>query len=384
MNKVLHALVYIILVVAGAALFFELKLYEKRAMLVERNRLLEDYVVKIAATIEKADASKPSTLPEARKDVSPVEARIVETPETENLLEDYPLQLEESNLETFKWDNTKDRVQLRQLYLLDANGEPVPDAANYNEPMKKGKGTMDELLDQLFSRAKAQQSKLNTTRAELANLRGKIEQLVTEYNKVRPEVRQEKVLVEETKAKIPPIEKDRDAAQEQVKRIKGQIDDLNSEVASLKDEVTTAKDETEAVKEDLAKAQKKNEQLQKYLRQQASAPRPAASAAGATSAVTQLTEGSKGLIVDADNKLMFAIVEFSDAAMKELLGADRQGALPQLELGIRRKGFNGPAGEYVGRVKLRQAVPEKNYVVADIMGDWSQSPLEKGDAVFAD
>ena len=43
-----------------------------------------------------------------------------------------------------------------------------------------------------------------------------------------------------------------------------------------------------------------------------------------------------------------------------------------------------PAGEYVGRVKLRQAVPDKNYVVADIMGDWSQSPLEKGDAVFAD
>ena len=383
MNKVLHALVYVILVVACAALFFELKLYDKRAMLVERNRLLEDYVVKIAATVEKADAAKSSVLAEARKDVSPMEARVVETPETENLLEDYQIQLEESNLETFKWDNTKDRVQLRQLYLLDANGEPVPDAANYNEPMKKGKGTMDELLDQLFTRAKAQQSKLNTTRAELAALRGKLEQLVADYNKVKPVVRQEKVLVEETKAKIPPIEADRDAAQEQVKRIKGQIEDLNSEVASLKDEVTSAKDETEAVKEDLAKAQKKNEQLQKYLRQQAAAPRPAATA-GATSAVAQLTEGSKGAIVDADNKLMFAIVEFSDAAMKELLGADRQGALPQLELGIRRKGFNGPAGEYVGRIKLRQAVADKNYVVADIMGDWAQSPLEKGDAVFAD
>ena len=382
MNKVLHALVYVLLVVAGAALFFELKLYDKRALLMDRNRMLEDYLVRIAATVEKADAQKSSTLAEARKDVSPTEARLVETPETENLLEDYQLHLEESNLETFRWDD-KERVQLRQLYKLDAAGERIPDMANPGDFVKKGPGTAQELLDQLFARAKAQQAKLNTTRAELANLRGKIEQLVADYNKVKPEVRQEKVLVEETKAKIPPIEKERDEAQEQVKRIKGQIDDLNSEVASLKDEVTSAKDETEAVKEDLAKAQKKNEQLQKYLRQQASVPRPAAGAAGAAN-VAKLTAGEKGSIVEADNKIMFAVIEFTDDAIKEMLGADRQGGLPQIEIGVRRKGFNGPAGEYVGRVKLRQAIPDKNYVVADILGDWVQAPMEKGDAVIAD
>ena len=85
-----------------------------------------------------------------------------------------------------------------------------------------------------------------------------------------------------------------------------------------------------------------------------------------------------------DNKLMFCVIEFTDAAMKEMLGPERQGALPALKLGIRRKGFNGPAGEFVGRVALRQSVSGKNFVIADILGDWSQAPVEKGDVIFSE
>ncbi len=70
MNKALHALVYVTLVVAAAALFFEFKLYDKKDLLKDRNRQLEDYLVKISNTIEKSDAAKPSATPEARKDIS--------------------------------------------------------------------------------------------------------------------------------------------------------------------------------------------------------------------------------------------------------------------------------------------------------------------------
>ena len=129
MNKALHALVYVTLVVAAAALFFEIQLDGKRELLKDRNRQLEDYIVKISNTIEKSDAAKPASLPEARKDVSAVEAKLVDSPETENVLEDYPVQLEEANLETLKWDD-KERIQLRQLYKLDGEGNKIPDAAN--------------------------------------------------------------------------------------------------------------------------------------------------------------------------------------------------------------------------------------------------------------
>jgi len=374
MNKVLHALVYVILAVSGTALFFEVNLFDKKALLADRNRQLEDYLVKISHTIEKADAAKPATLPEAKKDISPIEAKEVEVPETENLLEDYPVHLEEANLETLKWDD-KERIQMRKLYKLDAEGKKMPDAANPGDFIKKGPGTAAEILDTLVDRAKTQQTKLNLTRAELSASRAKLENLTAEYNKLKPPARADKILIEELKAKIAQLESDKAALEDQVKKLKAQIEDLNAEITSLKDEVSQAKEETEAVKEDLAKSQKLVEQLKKLIQQ-----RPAAAASGGP--VTALTAGNKGTIVEANNKFMFAVVEFNDDAIKELFGPERQNPLPLLELGIRRKGANGDV--YVGRIRLRQAVAGKNFVIADILGDWQQMPAETGDVVFAE
>ena len=380
MNKALHALVYVTLVVAAAALFFEIQLDGKRELLKDRNRQLEDYIVKISNTIEKSDAAKPASLPEARKDVSAVEAKLVDSPETENVLEDYPVQLEEANLDTLKWDD-KERIQLRQLYKLDGEGNKIPDAANPGDFVKKGAGTAQELLDQLFERAKAQQAKLNTTRAELANVRTKLEALVNDYNKLKPEGRQDKVTIEEKKAQIEELGQAKAAVEEQLTKTKSQIDDLNAEIKSLKDERDTAKDETEAVKEDLAKTQKLVDQLKKLLQNQPARQQTVAS--GAVN-VAPLTVGNKGKIVEVNSKLMFAVIEFDEDAMKELLGPERQNALPQLEMGIRRTGFQGPAGEYVGRLRLRQSVAGKNFVIADLLGDWLQTEVKKGDVVFAE
>lgn len=375
MNKVLHALVYVILAVSAAALFFEVNLFDKKALLADRNRQLEDYLMKLSHTIEKADATKPATLPEAKKDISPVEAKEVEVPEMENLLEDYPVQLEEANLETLKWDDPQ-RIQMRKLYRLDGEGKKIPDDANPGDFVKKGPGTAAEILDTLVDRAKAQQTKLNLTRAELAASRTKLEALAADYNKLKPPARADKILIEELKAKITQLESDKAALEEQVKKLKSQIEDLNAEVTSLKDEVSQAKEETDAVKEDLEKSKKLVDQLKKLLQQQ----RPVAASTGAP--ITSLTAGTKGKIVEANNKFMFAVIEFSDDAIKEILGPERQNPLPILELGIRRKGANGDI--YVGRIRLRQAVAGKNFVIADILGDWQQSPAEAGDVVFAE
>ena len=381
MNKALHALVYVILVIAAAALYFEYNLFGKKELLKDRNRQLEDYLVKISNTIEKSDAPKPATVPEARKDVSPVEAKLVDTPETENLLEDYEVQLEEQNLETMKWDD-KERLQLRQLYKTDGDGNRIPDAANPGDYVKKGPGTAQELLDQLFDRAKAQQAKLNSTRAALANLRTKLEGLVADYNKVKPETRQEKIAVEDKKSLITELEQAKAAVEEQQAKTKTQIDDLNAEIKSLKDEVSSAKDETEAVREDLAKQEKLVEQLKNLLKSSVStSTKPAA---GAAAAVTSISAGCKGKLVEVNTKLLFAVVEFTEDAMKELMGPELQNPLPPLEMGLRRKGFQGPAGEYVGRIRLRQAVQGKNFVIADILGDWKQAELQQGDEVYAE
>ena len=385
MNKALHLVVYLILIAAVAALVFEKSLFDKRALLGDRNRMLEDYIVKIANTIEKADAPRSMVAPEAKKDISPIEARQIDSPEMSNLLEEYNAQLESGNLETFKWDTSQVRLQLRQLYYLE-NGQTVPDVANYNKPMTKGKGTMAELLDQLLERAKAQQASLNTTRSALAELRGKFEAEVSDYNKLKPEVRAAKVNEDELKQKVSQVNQEKMILEEQLTKLKSRVEEQSGEVTSLKDEVSTAKDETAVAKEECAALEKKVQQLQKLMQQMAQQQSQSAGApvAGGASAVTSLPAGNKGKVADVNNKLMFCVIEFSDEAMDQMIGSARKNALPALTLGVLRKGFKGAAGEFVGKVRLRQSVAGKNFVIADILGDWSQAPMEKGDVIFAE
>ena len=378
MNKVLHVLVYVFLALAGAALFFELQLNAKRAELTDRNRMQEDYFVRIARTIESKEPDKGAAF-EIRRDTSPVEARLVDTPDMENVLEDYPAPLEQANLETYNWDGQPVRNQLRTVYVLDFEGKPVMDG---NEPLKRGKGTEDELLSRLFDSAKAQQSRLNSTRAALTDLRGKLESAVSEINKLKPEARQDKVTIVEQKEKMTRLEGEKADLENQITKIKAQVEELNGEISSLKDEVATAKDETEAAKEETAKAKQLIDSLRKMLKE--SIQTQGSKSAGVGVAVTSLPAGDKGKIVDVDNEDMFAIVEFTDEAMTELKGENRDRPLPSIELGVKRPGFKGEAGEFVGRIRLRQEVKGKNYVVCDILGNWEQDKLKVNDVLFAD
>lgn len=378
MNKVLHVLVYVFLALAGASLFFELQLNAKRAELTDRNRMQEDYIVRIARTIEKGEPDKSAAF-EIRKDGSPVEARLVDSPDMENVLDEYPAPLEQANLDTFNWDGQSERKQLRTVYVLDFEGNPVMDG---NEPLKRGKGTEDEMLNTLFEASKAQQSRLNTTRAALTDLRGKLEGVVAELNKLKPEARQDKVTIVEQTEKITNLEGEKTELVNQITKLKAQVEELNGEISSLKDEVSTAKDETDAAKEETAKAKQLIESLRKMLKE--SIQTQGSKSADAGVAVTSLPAGDKGRIVEADNEDMFAIVEFTDEAMRELKGENRDRPLPSIELGVKRPGFKGEAGEFVGRIRLRQEVKGKNYVVCDILGAWEQDKLKENDVLFAD
>lgn len=375
MNKLLHVLVYVFLVLAGAGLFFELQLNDKRTELTKRNRMQEDCFVRLAKTIEKVEPSKDAAF-EIKKDSSPVEARLVDIPDMDNLLEDYPAPLEQTNLETYDWENQRDA--LRRVFVLDFEGKPVMDG---NEPQTRGSDE-DKMLNALFESAKAQQSRLNSTRAALTELRGKLAAVVEELNKLKPEARQDKVTIVEKNEKIAKLEEEKAALEDQITKLKSQIDELNTEISSKNDEIAGLKDEVEAVKEDLAAKKKIIEQLKEMIKQQ-QVRAPGERAAGGN-AVTSLPAGDKGKLIEVDNENMFAIIQFTDEAMKEMKGEDPNTPLPALELGLKRPGFKGEAGEFVGRIRLRQEVKGKPYVICDILGAWEQDKAQVNDVVFAD
>ena len=374
MNKVLHVLVYVFLLLAGAALFFELQLNDKRTELTKRNRMQEDCFVKLAKTIEKAEPAKDASF-EIKKDNSPVEARLVDSPDMENLLDEYPAPLEQTNLETFNWDNQRDG--LRRVFVLDGEGKPVMDGA---EPQTQGSDE-DKMLNALFDAAKNQQTRLNNTRAALTELRGKLEAVVNELNKLKPEARQDKVTIVEKNEKIAKLEEEKTNLENTITKLKAQIDELNTEITSLKDEVAAAKDETEAAKEEVAKAKKVIEHLEQALK---ASIQSRGDRLANRQGVASLPAGDKGKVVEVDNEDMFVIVEFSNEAMKELKGEDLSQPIPAIELGVKRTGFKGAAGEFVGRLRLRQEVRGKNFVICDILGAWEQDKIQKNDIIFAD
>ena len=377
MNKALHVLVYLFLILSAAALWFEIELNKKRTLLTDRNRLQEEYVIKIASTVEKVEPNKDATT-ETKKDVSPIEAKIVDIPETENVLEDYNAYLEQANLETFSWDNQSTRSQLRNVYVLDHEGNIVMDGV---KPLKKGPGTEQELLELLLDGASKMRTKLDTTRAELVKLHKIIDEQVEELNKIKPLARQDKVTIVEKNEKIAKLEEIKADLENQIVKIKAQIDELNAEITSLKDEVVTAQDETAAAKEELDKSQKLVEQLKKLIQQMINERQRNT---GDPNSITSLPAGDKGKVVEADNENMFAIVEFDAKTMKELKGDNLDHPIPNIELGVKRPGFHGEAGEFIGRIRLRQEVREKNYIICDILGPWKQDDIKPDDVIFAD
>ena len=376
MNKALHVLVYLFLILSAAALWFEIELNKKRTLLTDRNRLQEEYVIKIASTVEKVEPNKDATT-ETKKDVSPIEAKIVDIPETENVLEDYNFYLEQSNLETYSWDNPETKKQLRNVYVLDFEGNIVMDG---NVPETKGPGTERELLEQLLDGSSKMRAKLDTTRAELVKLHKILDEQVEELNKIKPMARQDKVTIVEKNEKISKLEEVKADLENQIVKIKAQIDELNAEITSLKDEVVTAQDETAAAKEELDKSQKLVEQLKKLIQEILAKNTPG----GGDRNITSIPSGDKGNVVEADNENMFAIVEFDPKTMKELKGDNLDHPIPNLELGVKRPGFHGEAGEFIGRIRLRQEVREKNYIICDILGAWKQGDIQPGDIIFAD
>ena len=377
MNKALHVLVYLFLILSAASLWFEIELNKKRTLLTDRNEMQEDYIVKIASTVEKVEPNKDATA-EVKKDISPIEAKIVDIPETENVLEDYNAYLEQANLETFSWDNQTTRSQLRNVYVLDHEGNIVMDGV---KPLKKGPGTEQELLEMLLDGASKMRTKLDTTRAELVKLHKIIDEQVEELNKIKPLARADKVTIVEKNEKIAKLEEIKADLENQIVKIKAQIDELNAEITSLKDEVVTAQDETAAAKEELQKSQKLVEQLKKLI-QEMIAERNRQTGGGDN--ITSIPSGEKGKVVEADNENMFAIVEFDAKTMKELKGDNLDHPIPNLELGVKRPGFHGEAGEFIGRIRLRQEVREKNYIICDILGAWKQGDIQPGDIIFAD
>ena len=378
MGKVLRILVIIILILSVVSLYFANLLFQKRELLTKRNSVLENTVVKLAKTIENEDAEEAAS-PTVEKDISEVTERELVNPEKQSMLEGYPINIEKQNLAYLDLDNNKMRKQLRSLYIVGPDGKYVNDDLT-GKPAIKGSDTMQEILDNMLDRAKVQQANLNKTRHELTNMREKMTSSVEEVNSLKVEGRASKKVVKEKREQVATLEEEKGQLETRTVKLTHEKKELNAELADIQNEVETLNGDKLTLEEDLTTLREAYDDLKKRyagIKNQPNTGENTGSAmAGAPSA------GDKGKIIEANDELKFAILELSNDAIDELLGAERQNRLPQLEMNVRRPGRQSAAGEFVTRIKLRQVVRGQNLVVADILSDWQQTAVEKGDVVF--
>jgi hypothetical protein len=382
MGTVLRVLVVVILLLSSAALVFAVMLYGKRELLINRAHMMEDQFRLVAKTIEAADAPDGGVQPSVTaKDTSPVTSKEMDNPERSTFWTTYQFKLETPNLKSMDLDSPKDQLQLRHYYQTvpgpDGKEVRVKDEVNQGEWSTKGAGTMRELLDQLYVRAKKQQETLNKTRVELQKLREELNTTIEEHNKLKQEGRADKKTIDEKNKEIDQLKENIRGLERKIAGLEEEKKTLTAEVAEAKDEITKKKAEID----DLNKKIKDQENQIAKLKGPGKGLPPKTDQS-VNPADYLGSPGDKGKVVAVDDKLKFVVVELPDTAMTELIGEQRDRPMPQIEMMIRRPGFKSSTGEFITRIRFRQVLRQKNLVVADILIDWQQSPVEISDVVF--
>jgi hypothetical protein len=321
------------------------------------------------------------SLPE--RDISPVTAVENPNPDRKTFWSTYPFQLEQDNLKPLDYNTDAMARQLRQYYLEEfdtVKNKPVR-VRDPRDPRKystSGKGTLQEALDNLFTRAKAQNEALNTTRAQLKKTAEELVDLINEFNRLKQSSRADKKLIEELRAEITRLTGVVAEREAKISKLEATIKEMEIEEARLKDEIVKLK-ETIISHETTIKAQAK--EIERLIQDTGIGAIPKDKEI-ARNLENVLTPGDKGKVVAHDDKLKFVVVALSPAFMKELLGENQAHGLPQIEMMIRRPGLKSAAGDFVTRIRLRQVVRDQGLVVADVLIDWQQHPLETGDVVY--
>ncbi len=368
MNIVLRCLVIVTLILNGVALWFATSLHAKRELLIDRNVVLEDFIVKIAKTFEKEDLPHENTAANhEERDVSPVSLETADiTPDKGDFWEDYKEEMETIPEESYSIDARKDDLQ--EIYLLNADGTARLDRTG--KPTKAG-APMAKLLEEVNQKAMDQRRRINNVRSELKKVRVELEDTIAELNSTKKSARESLKTIAQKDEQIGTLESEK-------ARIEEEKSALESEKSALEDEKASLQADLEASEEKLQIANDQVTQLKATIEkivQQGGGQKSDAAVASAN-----LTAGVKGSVVRADNDYNFCIVKVDDQTMKELVGEDGERELPEIELLVRHKGAAN--AQVIAKIRVRTITRENNALICDILEDWKQDTIKTGDEVF--
>jgi len=380
MGKFLKILVFIFLILSVAALVLGIMLFGKRELLKGRTQKLEDAVVKLGATIEDgspAAEEKPEFPP---KDVSPVSSEILETPELSDFWDKYNADLEELGQATL--DLRKRRADLMTYYKVDPiTGSIMLDpATGYKQTA--GEGTMQGVLDEVLAKSEDQYNRLNETREQLKTVREELATTIKELNAgksaQRRTLKQNEELEAEAERQKAEAAKQKRRAQEleeEKQAIQDQVAELQRQVALMEERAAEKDAEIDQLKARIADLEGRVPDGTTQTRTQ---QQQTTQVVGPAIDVT-VQPGVKGEISGVDPAWNFAVIKLSDEFLAEILPDEPGGPIPAIELLVKRP---GKPDRFVTKLRLNQIRRAEKLGIADVLTDWQQLPVKKGDVVF--
>ena len=179
MGKLLKVLTIFVFLFSVAAFVLGVLNFNKRELLIGRTNMLEQYVTRLAATIETEQPEFDGTPDHTEWDVDEVTDRVNDDPEMSEFWNTYSNALETSGTVFVNLGTRQNKDILATYYHMVKNekGELVIDRDMQGAPVVEGSGTMHDLLEDTLARADAQIKRLNTTRQQLITLRMQLDEV---------------------------------------------------------------------------------------------------------------------------------------------------------------------------------------------------------------
>lgn len=376
MGKLLRVLVVILLLLSIVSVVFGFMLFAKREELIGRTRNLERTLIKLAGTLETGDATVEVTPTYPQRDISPVTSREIQNPDLKPFWDSYDPTLEVSDTARLNYGTTAMQMQLRQYYQRDIEGKKIKNELT-QKPSVEGPGTMQVLLEEVIARANDQYARLNKTRGQLTSVRAELSETIIDLNSEKSARRKNLGTIEEQLGQIAGLEGDKRRLEGTVTTLNENIEQLNTDIQDLNGQIAVKDESIVAQQGEIAKLNKRIEELINTDIDIVPGEKPVAG-----DWADMVAPGVKGTVVSVDEEWNFVVVKLETPFLNEILGDDLAGPMPMLDLNVKRPGLISPAGDFVTKVRLRHLKRDEGLAIADVLQDWEQSKVRKGDDIW--
>lgn len=377
MGKLLKVLTIFVFLFSVAAFVLGVLNFNKRELLIGRTHMLEEYVTKLAATVETEQPEFDGTPDHTEWDVDEVTDRVNDDPEMSEFWPSYSNALETAGTTFVNLGTRQNKDILATYYHMVPNpekpGEMMIDRDMQGAPVVEGAGTMHDLLEDTLARADAQIKRLNTTRQQLITLRMQLDEVAGLLNEEKQLRRGNLATITQLNKKIEELENIIVQKDNEIARLEREKAELNDQISMLNDQIA---EKDQQIQEQETQIARLKEQIDRLLAQVADDSR----GPGGTITLSQLalTPGVKGKIREVNREFAFVIVELTEEAKAEVMP---EGEFHPVELMVHRKGADGE-DIIVTRIRLINPPSDDRLTIGENMYGWEQIPVEPGDAVI--